>query len=114
MQCSICALGYATEGIKVRTSTESNLSVSPQAFSPSPRHECRVQKGTGSQLVVRYMSTYSGGLASARHLYRAAAKLWEAAQLCVSIRHLYLPVLRRCLGMGVQYAYSSSARHFTV
>ncbi len=60
------------------------------------------------------MSTYSLGLASARHLYRATEEPGIAAQLCVFILgtpYLYLSVLSMCLGMGVRYTYSSQPTH---
>ena len=56
------------------------------------------------------MSSYSGGLASAKLLYRVAVELGEAAQMCVFIlgmQYLYLGVLMPVFRVGMQFTYSS-------
>ena len=77
--------------------------------------QCRVRKGAGRQSAVKCVSTYSGRLVSARHLYSATVEPGKAAQLCVFIlgmRYFYLGVLSLCLGMGVPYILVSNMWHF--
>ncbi len=53
---------------------------------------CRVLKGAGSQSVERCVSTYSGGLALARHFIGALAKLLRPV-FTLGVSYISLPVL---------------------
>ncbi len=65
--------------------------------------QCRVLKGTGSQSVVRCVSTYSGGLVSARHLEKGCSGArWNSLPMCTYVRvwvwvYGTLLVTRQCL-----------------
>ncbi len=79
--------------------------------------DCDQIKGTYCRVLKWVLSTYSGGLASARLLHRVAMELGQAAQLCVFIfgtLYLYLKGeshLVTCVCMCVLCAYLASISH---